>query len=108
MKHSYRRIVAYNPSENVVTAMEVIDPENIFYNSVYQKAFKDVYEQADVSTDMIIGVGLARELYQLSPAPYSNYIKEDTETMKFIDRSKFFRAVDVYHAKYKIPYPIDY
>ena len=105
MKHSYRRIVAYNPSKNEVTAMEVIDPDKIFYTSVYQKAFKDVYEKADISNEMIIGVGLARELYQLSPAPYSNYIKEDTDTMKFIDRGKFFRAVDVYHMKNNIPYP---
>ena len=105
MKHSYRRIVAYNPAKNEVTAMEVIDPEMIFYTSVYTKAFHDVYDKADTTNEMIIGVGLARELYQLSPAPYSNYIKEDTDTMKFIDRSKFFRAVDVYHMKNNIPYP---
>lgn len=105
MKHNYRKIVAYNPAKNEVTAMEVIDPENIFYTSVYQKAFRDVYEKADVANDMIIGIGIARELYQLSPAPYSNYIKEDVDTMKFIDRPKFFRACDVFHMKHNIPYP---
>lgn len=105
MKHNYRKIVAYNPAKNEVTAMQVIGPENIFYPSVYQKAFRDVYEKADIANDMIIGVGIARELYQLSPAPYSNYIKEDTDTMKFIDRPKFFRACDIFHQKNNIPYP---
>lgn len=105
MKHSYRKIVAYNPAKNIVTVMEVIDPDKIFYNSVYQKAFHDVYAKADTTNEMIIGIGLATELYQLSPAPYSNYIKEDVDTMKFIDRSKFFRACDIFHQKNNIPYP---
>lgn len=105
MKHSYRKIVAYNPSENIVTAMEVFGPDKIFCNSVFQKGFNDVYNKADTNNDIIIGVGIARELYQLSPAPYSNYIKEDIDTMKFIDRNKFFRAVDVFHQKNNIPYP---
>lgn len=105
MKHSYRRIVAYNPAQNIITAMEVFSPDKIFLDSVFQKGFRDVYAKADVANDMIIGVGVARELYQLSPASYSNYIKEDTDTMKFIDRNKFFRAVDVYHQKNNIPYP---
>lgn len=105
MKHSYRKIVAYDPSRNVVTAMEVLKPDLIFCKSYYQKAFHDIYDKADKGREMIIGVGLARELYQLSPAPYSNYIKEDVSTMKFIDRNKFFRAVDVYHIKNKIPFP---
>lgn len=105
MKHSYRKIVAYNPAKNEVTAMVCIEPDKIFYNSVYQKAFHDVYDQADTANEMIIGIGIARELYQLSPAPYSNYIKEDVDTMKFVDRSKFFRACDIFHMKNNIPYP---
>lgn len=105
MKHSYRRIVAYNPSKNVITAMEVMTPDQIFCASAYSRAFSNVYDKANTSEEMIIGVGLAKELYQLSPAPYSNYIKEDVDTMKFIDRGKFFRAVDDYHAKHRIPYP---
>lgn len=104
MKHSYRKIVAYNPTKNEVTAMEQIDPDRIFSQTVYAKAFHDVYDKADTSTEMVVGIGLARELYQLSPAPYSNYIKEDIETMKFIDRPKFFKAVDDFHIKNNIPY----
>lgn len=105
MKHSYRKIVAYNPTLNVVTHMKVLKPEQIFSKSYYSQSFREVYEAADTSREMIVGVGLARELYQLSPAAYGGYIKEDTETMKFIDRSRFFRAVDVYHMKNNIPFP---
>jgi len=105
MKHNYRQIVAYNNVSNVVTNLLLLPETTIFNSKASDEAFYDVYMMANKGEEMIIGVSLGGDIYQLSPAAYGTYIKEDSTTLaRFINKSKFLCAVADYKKKNNIPF----
>ena len=104
MRHAYKKIVAYNPAENLVTAYLKVPEDAIFNSRASDEAFYDVYMSVDKVTNMIIGVSLTGNMYQLSPAGYGTYVKEDEKSIAFINRSKLLVAISNYMKKHNIPF----
>lgn len=97
MKHCYRNIVAYNPSDNVVTSCLKMSENSLFDSKASDEAFYDVFLSVDRVTNIIIGVSLTGDMYQLSPAAYGTYIKEDSRSMEYLNKARILVAI----AKYK-------
>lgn len=104
MRHAYKKIVAYNPAENIVTACHKMSEDAIFNSRASDEAFYDVFMSVDKVTNMIIGVSLTGNMYQLSPAGYGTYVKEDEKSLAFINRSKLLVAIADYMKKHNIPF----
>lgn len=104
MRHCYKNIVAYNAAENIVTACCVVPESALFDNKASDEAFYDVYLSVDRVTDMIIGVTISGNMYQLSPAGYGTYVKEDEKSVGFINRSRLLVAIADYKKKHNIPF----
>lgn len=104
MRHAYKKIVAYNPAENVVTFCKKVPEDDIFDSKASDEAFYDVYMAVDRVTNMIIGVSLTGNMYQLSPAGYGTYVKEDERSLEFINKSKLLVAISDYMKKHNIPF----
>lgn len=104
MRHYFRHIVGYNPTDNVVTRLVVLPEEHIFNARLTTEAFYEVYNNIDRSLCIVVGVSLTRDLYQLSPTNYSKYIREDIKSMEAIDRAKFFTAEATFMKQNSIKY----
>ena len=104
MRHSYKKIVAYNPAENTVSYLKVMTEDMIFDSKASDESFYDVFMNVDKVTNVILGISLTGDLYQLSPAAYGTYIKEDDKSVSFINKSRFLCAVADYHKKNNIPF----
>lgn len=106
MNKVYRKIVAYNPSTNTVSCLKMLPYEMAIDDKASDEAFFEVYMQTDKVAEMVVGVSIGGDIYQLSPASYGTYIKENSSTMGFINKSKFLVAVASYHKKNNIPFDI--
>ena len=106
MRHCYKNIVAYNPVQHVVSACTLVPIDDIFNSKALDEAFYRVYEDeaVDKTTDMIIGITITGDTYQLSRAAYGTYIKEDDKSIEFINRSKLFVALDKFKIDNNIPF----
>lgn len=104
MNHYYKKIVAYNPSTNIVSCLKKMEIEASMDDKVSDEAFFEVYMQTDKVSEIVIGVSLTNDIYQLSPAPYGTYIKENSTTMEFINKGKLLVAIANFHKKNNIPF----
>lgn len=105
MKHNYKKIVAYNNVTNTVSCLRRLPESALFNSRASDEAFYDVYMMADKGVEMIIGISLTGDMYQLSPASYGTYIKEDATTIsKFIHKGKLLVAIADYQKKNNIPF----
>lgn len=106
MRHCYRSIVAYNAADNAVSACTPVSIDDIFNSKALDEAFYSVYnnESVDKTTDMIVGITITGDMYQLSPAAYGTYIKEDDKSIEFINRSKLLVAIDKFKIANNIPF----
>lgn len=102
MKHCYRNIVAYNPTDNVVTACKVVSEDALFDSKASDEAFYDVFMTVDRVKDIIIGVSLTGDMYQLSPAVYGTYVKEDSRSMNLLNKSRILVAIADYKKKHRM------
>lgn len=110
MRHNYKKIIAYDPTNNVVNACKLMSASNVFCSTRYDEAFWEIYAQIDRTQNIIIGVSLTDQFYQLSPVQYrSSYIKEDATSMEPLNRSTLLRAISVYQNKHNLwPEPSDF
>ena len=105
MKKLYVKIVAYNPTEDRVTAYIKIDTERDDYERFSDEAFYRVLALANRTTDMIIGRTIGGNFFQLSPTAYGSYIKEDAVSVrKYINTSKLLVAIAKYQKEKNIPF----
>lgn len=102
MRHWYKKIFAYNPTENKVTVLKIMPESALFNSRMMGEGFWEVYNAADHTSTIIIGASLTNTYYQLSPAPYGTYIKEDAGSMEMIDRIKLLGAISRYQTEHKL------
>lgn len=95
-------MVAYNPSDNEVVACSLLSDDLIFDSKAYDEAFYNILFSVDRTVCIIIGVSLTGDLYQLSPVSYGTYVKEDSTTVKFIDKAKLLCAIADYQTKHDL------
>lgn len=106
MNKVYRKIVAYNPATNKVSCLKMLPYEVAIDDKASDEAFFEVYMQTDKVSEMVVGVSIGGDIYQLSPASYGTYIKENSSTMGFINKGRFLVAVADFHKKNRIPFEI--
>lgn len=104
MRHSYKQIVAYNATDNLVTFCRRLGEETLFNSKASDEAFYDVYMSVDRVTNMIIGITITGEMYQLAPAGYGTYVKEDARSAEFINKSRLLVAIADFKKKNNIPF----
>lgn len=104
MRHNYRRIVAYDPVSDRVTVCKELGEDYIFQEKWLDEAFYEVLGKTDRMNEVVLGFSLANDMYQLSPAPYGTYVKEDFYTAQDINKSRVLVAVDKYRQKHHIKY----
>lgn len=104
MRHCYKNIVAYNAADNRITACRLVPESALFDSKASDEAFYDVYMSVDRVTDMIIGITISGNMYQLSRAGYGTYVKEDEKSLGFINKSKLLVAIADYKKKNRIPF----
>lgn len=102
MRHCYKKMVAYNPSDNEVVACKLLDSEMIFDSKAYDEAFYSILMSVDRVTCIIIGVSLTGDMYQLSPVTYGSYIKEDSGSIAFLDKPKLLCAISKYQTAHNL------
>ena len=106
MNRIYKKLVAYNPATNTVSCIKMLDWEVAIDRKASDEAFFEVFYTIDRVRELVIGVGMDGDIYQLSPAPYGTYIKENATTVRNLNKGKFLCAMDKYHAENKLPYDI--
>lgn len=104
MNKVYKKIVAYNPTVNTVSCLKKLDIDQAMDDKASDEAFFEVYMQTDKVAEMVIGISVGGDMYQLSPASYGTYIKENSTTMAFVNKNKLLVAIADYHKKHHIPF----
>lgn len=104
MRHNYKQIVAYDPAENRVSVYKALGEEYLFEEKKLDTAFYEVYYKTNRMNEMIIGISVGGDLYQLSPANYGTYIKEDSTSIRFLHKGKVLCAIIDYKKKHNIPF----
>lgn len=106
MNKVYKKIIAYNPTTNSVSQIKLLTYSEATDGKASDDAFYDVYNNMDKQHEIVVGVSAYGNYYQLSPAGYGTYIKENEGSMKFINKGKMLVAVADYHKKFRIPYSL--
>lgn len=94
--------MSYNPVKDEVTGCALVPANALFASKTVEKLFWQVYNNANMSECLIIGVGITDEIYQIAPTSYDKYIKEDNTTVKHINKNKFLVACAKYQKEHKL------
>lgn len=104
MNKIYKKIVIYNPARNFVSKIRLLTYEQASDAKASDMVFYDVYSQMDKAHEIVVGVSVFNNYYQLSPAGYLTYIRENENSMKFINKGKMLCAIEKYHREHRLPY----
>lgn len=106
MNKIYKKIVAYNPAKNVVSNIHLLTYSEATDGKASDGAFYSVYDKLDRGKEIVVGISICGNYYQLSPAAYGTYIKENENSMKFINKGKMLCAIADYHKRTRLPYSL--
>lgn len=104
MRHNYRQIVAYDPVDNKVTVYKALGEEYIFEGKKLDEVFYEVLAKTNRMNELVLGFSLSGDMYQLSPAGYGTYVKEDIYTAKMISRGRILTAIATYKKEHHLPF----
>lgn len=104
MRHNYKQIIAYDPADNKVTAYKFLGEQYIFAEKELDAEFYKIYYGTNRMNEMILGISVGGDLYQLSPANYGTYIKEDSTSTRFLKKGRILCAITEYKKKHNIPF----
>lgn len=102
MRHNYRRILSYDPIKKEVTAYRAFTEDDIFNSRLYDEMFYEVWALSNHATETVIGFSLTNDIYQLSPAGYGTYVKEDIHGGGSVNKSAVLSAITRYKEKNNI------
>lgn len=104
MNKLYKTIVGYNPSKRKVTFYRHLTYEQAIDPKESDDAFYGVFEAIDPTHEMVVGITIAGNYYQLSSANYKTYIKENAKTMVHINKGALLTAIIKYKEEKHIPF----
>lgn len=104
MRHNYGRILAYDPVEDRVTVYKPLGEEYIFADKKLNEVFYEVLAKTNRMNEVVVGFSLTGDLYQLSPAGYGTYVKEDFWTGTMFNKSKILAAIARYKTEHNLPF----
>lgn len=104
MRHNYRQILSYDPVKKAVIEYRALGEEYIFQKRWYDEVFYEVWALSNHTTEVVLGFSLAGDMYQLSPAGYGTYVKEDIYSAQTISKGAVLRAISEYKMKHNMPF----
>lgn len=104
MNKLYKCIVAYNPMKNEVTWYRKVAYEEAIDPAKSDAAFFEVNDILDKSCEVILGISLMGNMYQLSLASYVTYVQESSKTAEFFNKGRVLTAIADYKKKKNIPF----
>ena len=104
MNKVYSKLVIYCPTDNKISWLERIPYDTAVNEKASDEVFFATWELVNRSREILVGVTLGGDFYQLSPAGYGTYIKESWKSMQMIDRPKLLCAIAEYQKSHKIPF----
>lgn len=104
MRHNYGRILAYDPIEDRVTVYKALGEEYLFEDKKLDEVFYEVLAKTDRMNELVLGFSLTGDLYQLSPAGYGTYVKEDYWSAVKLNRSKILTAIARYKERHNMKF----
>lgn len=107
MRHNYKQIIGYDATQDKVTAYKALGEEYLFENKKLDAAFYEVYYRTNRMYEMVLGISVGGDLYQLSPANYGTYVKEDSTSTRFLKKGRVLCAIVKYKEKHNIPFDED-
>lgn len=106
MNKVYKKLVAYNPTKNIVTDIRLLTYAEATDKKASDGAFYSVYNLIDKKSTIIVGITVRGNYLQLSPAAYGTYIKENESSMKFVHKGKMLCAIERYHREHALEYDL--
>lgn len=104
MRHNYRQILSYNPVKKEVLVYRPLGEDVIFRPRIYLETFYEVWGLSDHTNEIVLGLSLTNDLFQLSPAEYGTYIKEDWYSGQDINKGSVLAAISRYKLKHNLPF----
>ena len=104
MNKVYKKIVIYCPTDNTISHLEPIPYDVAIDEKASDAIFYKVWEKVNRSREIVVGVTIGGDFYQLSPAQYGTYIKESWNSMQLINRPRLLCCIAKYHETHKIPF----
>lgn len=104
MNKVYRKFVVYCPTSDTISLLKKIPYETAIDEKASDEAFYDVWEQVNRSREIVVGVTLGGDFYQLSPAAYGTYVKESWNSMRYINRPRLLCAIARYQTQHHIEF----
>lgn len=104
MRHNYRHFVAYDPIKKEISVYKRLGEDYHFKSHRLDEAFYEVLGKANRLTEVVLGFSASGDMYQLSPAEYGVYVKEDSVTAAKIHKGAVLAAISRYKMAHHIPY----
>ena len=104
MNKVYKKLVVYCPTDNSISWLEKVPYVVAIDEMASDDVFYHVWDLVNRSREIVVGVTLGGDFYQLSPAQYGTYIKESWSSMELIDRPKLLCAIAQYQESHKMSF----
>ena len=104
MNKVYKKLVIYCPTEDKISWLEKVPYETAVDEKASDEVFFHVWDLVNRSREILVGVTLGGECYQLSPAGYGTYIKESWKSMQMVDKPRLLCAIASYQKSHKIAF----
>lgn len=101
-------MLAYNPVKKEVTVYRAFTEDDIFDSQLYDETFYEVWALSNHTTETVIGFSLTNDIYQLSPAGYGTYVKEDYYAGGSINKGAVLTAIAEYKKKNNVDFDEDW
>lgn len=104
MRHNYRSIFSYNPVKKEVITFKGLGEGYLFKGFMYDEIFYRIWAISNHTEEVVLGLSISGDMYQLSPASYGTYVKEDLYSAQTIPKGAVLAAISKYKSKHNIPF----
>lgn len=104
MRHNYSRMLSYDPAKKEVIRYRALGEDYLFKDKWYDEVFYEIWALSNHTTEVVLGFSVSGDMYQLSPASYGKYVKEDIYSAQTIPKGAVLAAISRYKLKNNIPF----
>lgn len=104
MNKVYKKIIIYCPTDNTISHLKIIPYDDAIDERASDAIFHEIWKKVNKSREIVVGVTIGGDFFQLSPTQYGSYIKESWNSMQLIDRPRLLCCIAKYHEEHKIPF----
>lgn len=104
MNKVYKELVVYSPTDCKISWIEKVPYETAIEEKASDEVFYHVWELVNRSREIVVGVTIGGDFYQLSPAGYGTYIKESWNSMELVNKPKLLCAIAHYKESHRMSF----